>query len=154
MIRELTDLLSEHPMFAGLDQDQIAFIAGCGWNVAYREGRHMFHLDEPADRFFLIRSGRVGLEVRGPAGPAMTLQTVDAGEVVGWSWLFPPYRWQFDARALEDVRATAFDGECLRGKCDDDAELGYALMKRFASVVTDRLQATRLQLLDLYGQTR
>lgn len=154
MIRDLSALLAEHPIFAGLDPDQLTFIAGCGWNVAYHAGDRLFRAGEPADRFFLLRSGRVALEVRGPSGPAHTVQTLETGDVLGWSWLFPPHHWQFDARALEDVRATAFDGVCLRGKCDGDAELGYALMRRFASVVTDRLQATRLQLLDLYGTTR
>ena len=74
--------------------------------------------------------------------------------MVGWSWLFPPYRWHFDARALSHVRATAFDGACLRGKCEDDPALGYDLMKRFAQVLIERLQWTRLRLLDVYGERR
>ncbi len=78
-------------------------------------------------------------------------QTVAEGDVLGWSWLFPPYRWVFDAQALELTRALVFDGTCLRGKCEDDHNLGYELMKRFAHVVVQRLQATRLQLLDVYG---
>ncbi len=79
------------------------------------------------------------------------ISTLGEGAVVGWSWLFPPHRWSFDARALEQVRAVAFDGGCLRGKCDADHELGYELMRRFAAVMLERLQATRLQLLDVYG---
>ena len=81
----------------------------------------------------------------------MTIETLEAGEVLGWSWLFPPYRWHFDARALSLVRATIFDGACLRGKCEEDAQLGYDLMSRFAQVVIERLQSTRLRLLDVYG---
>ena len=79
------------------------------------------------------------------------IETLDAGEVVGWSWLFAPYRWQLDARATEACRLVAFDGACLRGKCDADHELGYQLMRRFAAQIVERLQATRLQLLDVYG---
>jgi CRP/FNR family cyclic AMP-dependent transcriptional regulator len=79
------------------------------------------------------------------------LQTLEPGEIVGWSWLFPPYRWNFDVRALEPLGAIAFDGACLRGKCDRDPALGYTLMKRFARVLSERLGAARLQLLDLYG---
>ena len=79
------------------------------------------------------------------------IETIEAGEVIGWSWLFPPYRWHFDARALTSVRATGFDGACLRAKCDDDPALGYDLMSRFAQVLIERLQWTRLRLLDVYG---
>jgi CRP/FNR family cyclic AMP-dependent transcriptional regulator len=86
-----------------------------------------------------------------PSRGAVTLQTLGEGDLLGWSWLFPPYIWQFDARAQEDVRATAFDGACLRTKCDADPALGYDLMKRLARLVSSRLEATRRQLLDVYG---
>ena len=86
-----------------------------------------------------------------PARGPMMIETIEAGEVIGWSWLFEPYRWHFDARALSAVRATAFDGACLRAKCETDPALGYALMSRFAQVLIERLQWTRLRLLDLYG---
>ena len=79
------------------------------------------------------------------------VETIEAGEVLGWSWLFPPYRTHFDARALSSVRATSFDGGCLRAKCEADPSLGYDLMKRFAQVFSERLQWTRLRLLDIYG---
>jgi CRP-like cAMP-binding protein len=74
-----------------------------------------------------------------------------AGEVLGWSWLIPPYHWKFDARAIEQTRALALDGKCLRTKCEEDHDLGYELLKRFAQIMEERLQATRLQLLDVYG---
>ena len=98
-----------------------------------------------------FRRGRVALEVAAPGARAMIIETLEEGDVVGWSWLFPPHRWSFDARAVGPVRAVAFDGACLRGKCEDDKALGYELMRRFAGVMLDRLQATRLQLLDVYG---
>jgi CRP-like cAMP-binding protein len=82
---------------------------------------------------------------------ALTVETVDAGDVVGWSWLFRPFRWHFDARALDPVRAIALDGACLRGKCDQDHTLGYELLNRFSPVLLERLQATQLQLIDVYG---
>jgi CRP-like cAMP-binding protein len=93
----------------------------------------------------------VALQVFVPQRGPITVETVAAGEVLGWSWLFPPYRWHFDAQALELVRAIAFDGQCLRNKCAEDHDLGYALMQRFAQIMLQRLQATRLQLLDVYG---
>ena len=151
-MRDMVALLSASPVFAGLDHDQLDFIAGCGWNVHFKAGDTIFKFGEPADRFFVLRDGTISVEIRHPGGPARRLETLGDGEVLGWSWLFPPYTWQFDARALTDVRATAFDGTCLRDKCDHDPTLGYELMKRFAGIVTARLQATRLQLLDLYGQ--
>ena len=81
----------------------------------------------------------------------MSIETMEAGEVCGWSWLLPPYRWHFDVQALDLTRAIVFDGQCLRAKCEADHDLGYALMQRFAQVIVQRLQATRWQLLDLYG---
>jgi CRP-like cAMP-binding protein len=98
-----------------------------------------------------VRHGSVAVETFVPARGPMMIETIEAGEVIGWSWLFPPYRWHFDARALTQVRATSFDGACLRGKCDSDPALGYTLMSRFAQVLIERLQWTRLRLLDLYG---
>ncbi len=151
MMRDMTALLRASPVFAGLEEGELAFISGCGWNVHFREGDTIFKFGEPADRFFVLRGGTVGIEIRAPGRPARRLETLGEGEVLGWSWLFPPYTWQFDARALTDVRATAFDGTCLRDKCDADPRLGYELMKRFAGIVTARLQSARMQLLDLYG---
>ena len=113
-------------------------------DVLFREG-------EPANRFFIIDSGLISLRIGIPDRGMVQLQTIRAGEVLGWSWLFPPYCWHFDAITLQATEALAFDGACLRGKCDANHELGYQLMNRFASIITDRLQATRLQLLDLYG---
>jgi CRP/FNR family cyclic AMP-dependent transcriptional regulator len=88
--------------------------------------------------------------MRTPTGAAV-LDTVEAGEVLGWSWLVPPYRWNFDGRAVDDVRATRFDGACLRGKCTDDPELGYAFLQRVVGVMSARLHSARFRLLDLYG---
>ena len=126
-------------------------IAGCGSNVHFDAGAYLFREGEAADRFYALRGGSVSIEVHAPGRAAMTLQTAAAGEILGWSWLFPPYLWQFDARAREDVKATSFDGACLRKKCDADPALGYELMKRLARIVSRRLEATRIQLLDLYG---
>ncbi|HET7555163.1 MAG TPA: cyclic nucleotide-binding domain-containing protein [Gaiellaceae bacterium] len=144
-------LLREVPVFRGLEPAQLELIAGCGSNVHFDQGAVLFREGDAADIFYLVRHGTVALETYVPArGPAM-IETLQPGEVVGWSWLFPPYRWHFDARALTDLRATAFDGACLRGKADADPRLGYDLMSRFAQVLIERLQWTRLRLLDLYG---
>jgi hypothetical protein len=84
----------------------------------------------------------------------VTIHTRHEGEVLGWSWMVPPYRWHFDARASETTRAIAMDGKCLRTKCDEDHDLGYEIMKRFSLVIAERLEATRLQLMDIYGNAK
>ena len=147
----IDDLLSRHPFFKGLKPEYLALIAGCGQNVHFDAGAYLLREGERADRFFAIRGGSVAVETYVPSRGAVTLQTVGEGDILGWSWLFPPYVYQFDARAQEGVRATAFDGACLRGKCDADPALGYELMKRVAHLVSSRLEATRRQLLDVYG---
>jgi len=147
----IDSLLREVPVFHGLSPDELTTLAGCASNVHFDQGEVLFREGDAADTFYLVRHGSIALEIFVPArGPAI-IETLEAGEVAGWSWLFPPYRWHFDARALTAVRATAFDGACLRGKCEDDPKLGYALMSRFAQVLIERLQWTRLRLLDLYG---
>ena len=150
----LDDIVLEAPLFAGLDADQAARLAGCARTAGWKQGEMLFREGDPADAFYLVRRGRVALELFVPNRGALTVETIESGEVVGWSWLFPPYRWHFDGRAVEPVRAIAVDGACLRGKCDADPALGYELMRRFSQVMLERLQSTRLRLADLYGAPR
>jgi CRP/FNR family cyclic AMP-dependent transcriptional regulator len=150
-VQTLDQLIAQAPTFAGLGSSQLELIAGCGVNKHVEAGSYLLREGDAADRFFLIRQGSVALEVHAPGRGSIVIETLDAGDVVGWSWLFAPYRWQLDARAMEACRLIAFDGACLRGKCDADHELGYQLMRRFADHLVQRLQATRLQLLDVYG---
>jgi CRP-like cAMP-binding protein len=150
-MQTLEPILSEHPFFKDMSPEYVQTLVGCASNVRFAAGEMIIREGEQADRFYLIRSGKVSIEIfvtgRGP----VTVQTISEGEIVGWSWLVAPYVWRFDARAIELTRAIALDGKCLRGKCDEDPQLGYELLKRFAYVMTERLQATRLQLLDMYG---
>ena len=150
-MQTIPEFLSTHPFTEGLSHEHLELIAGCAKNVGFREGDYVFREGDPADTFYVIREGRVALETFAPGRGAVTVQTVRSGEVLGWSWLFPPYRTSFDARVTAPTRMVAFDGACLRGKTDTDHELGYQLMKRMAQVFTARLTATRLQLLDVYG---
>jgi CRP-like cAMP-binding protein len=150
-MRTLETLITESPLFVGLDDEQLALVAGCGRNVVFGAGERLFREGDPADAFFLVRHGLVALDTYVPNRGALTVDTVGAGEIAGWSWLVPPHRWHFTGRAVESVRAVAFDGACLRGKCDDDLVLGYDLLTRFAQVLVERLQATRFQLMDVYG---
>lgn len=148
----LDRIVKEHPFFSGLEHGFCDLVCGCARNVRFNAGEFLFHEGGPADEFYLLRQGRVGLQVVAPGRGPLTFQTVGVGELVGLSWLIPPYRWTFDARALELVRAIGIDAKCLRAKCEADHDLGYDLMQRLLPVLIDRLHATRMQILDVYGE--
>jgi CRP/FNR family transcriptional regulator, cyclic AMP receptor protein len=150
-VQTIDELIGESPVFAGLERERIALIAGCAGNVRFEANEELFREGDPADTFYLVRRGTIALETFVPARGALTIETLGPGEVVGWSWLIPPYEWHFDARAVGAVRAIGFDGACLRDKCAADPALGFELLTRFAAVLLERLQATRVRLLDVYG---
>ena len=147
----LGQIVREHPFFSGLPEAFLDLVSGCARNVVFQVGQYLVREGGPANQFYLLRSGRVALEVAAPGRGAITFQTLREGEIVGVSWLIPPYRWTYDARAIDLTRAIAMDAKCLREKCEADHSLGYDVMKRFVPVLVQRLQATRLQILDVYG---
>jgi CRP/FNR family transcriptional regulator, cyclic AMP receptor protein len=153
-MQSIAELIAVSPAFAGLEPHHLELISGCGGTARFDAGEPLFRRGDDADRFFLIRRGSVALELAVPEHEPITIETLHDGELVGWSWLFEPHRWMFDAQAVEETSVIAFDGVCLRSKCEADHELGYQLMRRFAAVLVDRLQATRFQLLDVYGGRR
>jgi CRP/FNR family transcriptional regulator, cyclic AMP receptor protein len=144
-------IIKAHPFFAGMPDAFCDLVCGCAKNSRFGAGQYLFHEAEPADWFYLIRHGRVALALTAPGRGEVTFQTVGEGELAGVSWLIPPYRWTYDARAVEETRAIAVNARCLREKCEADHDLGYDMMKRFMPVLIQRLQATRLQILDVYG---
>lgn len=148
----LEHMLSEHPFFAGFASEHLQLIEGCARNQRFDAGQYLFREGEPADEFFLVRHGRVALEIGAPRRAPIVFETLGDGEIIGASWLVPPYRWMFDARAVALTRAIGIDAACLRRKCETDHHLGYEMMKRFLPILTKRLQATRLQILDVYGK--
>lgn len=150
-MKAIDEVLGEQEVFRDFTPAQRALIAGCGRNETFADGALIAHEGDDADRFHVLRHGRVALEVNVPGGGPRILQTLVDGDILGFSWLIPPHRWMFGARALGVVRTTSFDGRCLRAKCDADHELGYRLMARFSQIAVARLYATRLQLLDVYG---
>jgi len=151
IMRSLEPLLAEHPFLRGLEPGHLALLVGCASNVVFQPGEYLIHEGDEARSFFVIRQGRVAVETSAPGRGALPIQTLGPGDILGWSWLVPPHRNRFDGRALELTRAIALDGTCLRGKCEEDHHLGYELLKRFSRVMVERLEATRLQLMDLYG---
>jgi CRP/FNR family transcriptional regulator, cyclic AMP receptor protein len=149
--RPIAHYLSAHPFFADVDADSIAELAGCAINRHIRPGEYLFREGGGADHFFVITRGRIALELFSPATGPHVLDSAGEGEVLDWPWLIPPHRWFFDARAVEETSVVSLDAACLRGKCDADPRLGYALMLRAAQTMSHRLQATRVRLLDIYG---
>jgi CRP/FNR family transcriptional regulator, cyclic AMP receptor protein len=148
----LERIVLEHPFFSGLQKELGAVISGCARNLRFEAGQYLFHEGDPADEFFLVRHGVVALEITPPGREPLVISTVPEGEIVGVSWLVPPYRWVHDARAVELTRVIGLNAKCLRTKCDADDHLGYEMMKRFVPILMKRLRATRLQLLDVYGK--
>lgn len=148
--RSIAQLLAGHETFAGLPPEDLEQISGCARNEVVAAGTVLAREGDPAERFYVLRSGRLSMAVHGPGQP-LVVDTAGPDEVVGWSWIFPPYRWTADVEAVEQTRLLSIDGRCLRDKAEQEPEFGYRLMKRFARVMVHRLEATQLRLLDLYG---
>ena len=150
-MRQIDELLGDAPALASLSAGHAALIAGCGHLEVFEVGSYLLREGEPETSFYVLRSGAVALETFAPQRGPVTVQTLHDGDLLGWSWLVPPYRAAFDARALEETHTIAFDATCLRTKSEEDPALGYDLLKLFAGVIVQRLQRTRMQLLDLYA---
>lgn len=147
----MDQILGKHPFFEDFPPDLRKIVSGCARNCRFDANEYLMREGAPADRFFLIRHGKVSLEITAPGRPPIIVTTLHEGEVVGASWLAPPYRVMFDSRAMDLTRAVSIDAKCLRGKCEADHSLGYEMMKRFLPLLAQRLQATRMQILDVYG---
>lgn len=146
-IRDLKPILKSHPFFADMPAAQINILVGCASNVRFDPGELITRSNEPADKFYVIRDGRVAVEISPPGRGSIIIETLADGDVIGWSWLFPPYTWNLDARPMETVRAIALDGKCLRAKMEKDHDFGYAMHTRFAKLMLERIRALREQLI-------
>ena len=137
--------IAEHPFLVGLNQDHLATLAECAMRSHFGKDERIFRVGDPANRFYLLQKGKVALESRSDGG-VKTLQHVGTSDVLGWSWLLPPYTWHFDARAVEPTEAIFLYGTRVRELCESNHDLGYEIMKRTASVLIDRLMAVRREL--------
>ncbi len=149
-MQTIEQLLAAHPFYLDMKPEYLAELAACAQLKVFKANQKLATVDQSADAFYVIRSGRVAIELETPPRGRITLQTLSTGEVIGWSWLFPPYRWEFDVRAIDTVHTVALDGKCLRGKCNQNLEMGWDLMQRFSRIMAARIKATRLQILDVY----
>jgi CRP/FNR family cyclic AMP-dependent transcriptional regulator len=150
----MRELVERHPFMAGVSEESLELVVGCARNVAFAPSSLLCAEGESADTFYLLRRGRVSVNVHAPGRGSIVIETVGPGDVVGWSWLVPPFRWTFDARAMDRVGCIAIDGACLRAKSLTDPSLGFELLSKVSVTLLARLQATRMRLLDLYGDQR
>lgn len=144
--------LARHLFLKDLKASHVELLAECASQAHFKKGTHMFREGEKADRLYLIQEGRVGIRLEMPSRDPLTIMTVGPGGVAGWSWLFPSQEWQFAVWVLDETEAITLDAECLFEKCKQDYELGFELMWRCSHIMADRLTATRLQLLNTWGQ--
>lgn len=151
-MKNLKDIIREHPFFNGLSPDEIDFISGCAKHKTFKQNEIIANENDPADEFYLIRQGKVAICATMPNRENKIIQTFNEGDIFDWAWLFPPYRWMFEAIALEPTVTFALNGQCLRKKCDESPSMGYIFVKRVSQLIVARLNATRLQLLDVYGK--
>ncbi len=147
----LERIIAEHPFFTGMEKPYVNLLVGCASNTRFNAGDYIFKEGTEANEFYLVRSGKVALEIFAPQHKPIAVETLSEGDILGWSWLLPPYIWRFNAHTVEETRAIALDGKCLRKKCEENHDLGYELLKRFAWIIAQRLEATRFQLLDVYA---
>jgi CRP/FNR family transcriptional regulator, cyclic AMP receptor protein len=150
MAAEQASMLSQHAFFKGLAPEVIDLVSSCAQDIKFSAGQYICHEDDQADQFYVLLQGHVALQIASPGRGARTFLTVGAGEVFGVNWLVAPYRWTYDAKALDDTKAVVLNAACLRRKCEADHDLGFELMKRVMPILIERLHVCRIQLLDLY----
>ena len=148
-LETIENSIKSHPFLEGMSPHQIRLLGDCAMRAHFGAGELIFREGDPANRFYLILSGKVALESYIEGKGHTLIQTIGAGDVLGWSWLFPPYFWHFDALAVEPTDAIFIYATPLREECESDHELGYELMKRMAQIMMNRLQATRRQFLGI-----
>jgi CRP/FNR family transcriptional regulator, cyclic AMP receptor protein len=143
--------LAGHAFLRGMADSHLAVLARVCWVAPVRQGRLLFAEGDTARRFWLIRSGHVALDVHAPGGRQLIVETLGPGDLLGLSWLVPPFQWQFSATAVQDTMTFEFNADAVRAACESDAGLGYQLLQRVMSAASSRLQATRIRMLDLYA---
>jgi CRP-like cAMP-binding protein len=146
-VRESSELLTS------LSNTELEFFEGISSEVHLANGAILFEEGGVAESFFIVSTGKVGLELTSPGRSPMVIQTLGPGELVGVSWFFPPYRWNWRARAIEDTTLIAFDALAVRSECEANRDLALEVLGVIAEEVVRRLQRTRIQLLDLYRTT-
>ena len=143
---DMNDTIINHDLFYGMKPGHLAILIDGAKTARFKAGELLFQEGEPANQFYLIQNGKIALETHETANHPIVLQTLGAGDVLGWSWLFPPFSWHFQARAVETANVILLNGANLLASAERDHDFGYELMKRVTQVIIRRLQATRKQL--------
>ena len=143
--------LGEHPFLRGMPDRYLAVLSRACWVAPVRTGVRLFGEGDPAHRFWLIKSGHIALDVHWPGSPRFIVETLGEGDLLGLSWLVPPYEWQFGATAVQDCMTYQMNADAVRAACEADPGLGYQVLRRAMSAASSRLHATRIRMLDLYA---
>jgi len=144
----IAEQVANSSLFAGLAPDLTAFLISHARARRLKDNEIVFHYGERANHFYIVTKGHVSVEVAAIEGPALQLQALGPGAVLGWSWLIPPNRWSFQARATMPAEVIEFDGDAVLAKCEENPTFGYALLKRFSSLMSERLQRARERMIE------
>ncbi len=151
-MKQLENIIIANENFKTLLPEHIEQLASRASIIDLETGAFIFCQDGRADHFYMITKGSVGLEIHASGWGTVTLQSLRSGDLLGWSWMFPPYRWHFDVKTLESTQVIAFDAATVRDHFKKDSDFGCQVMKIVATNMMDRIVAARLQILDLYGR--
>ena len=146
--QSITEYLSAHEFFSEFSDDDLKFLCECSSMREIKKGQILFLQGEHADKFYVVRSGRISLQMPAIMGPTLEIQTVDEDQVLGWSWLISPYQWNFQTKAEDDSELLQFDGAAILAQCELDPKLGFELVKKFAALMSVGLNAARLKMMD------
>ena len=146
--QSIAEYLTTHEFFSELSEDTIRFLCESVSTLEIKKGQVLFQLRERADKFYIVHNGRISVQIPAIMGPTLEVQTLSADRILGWSWLIPPYQWRFQAKAEEDSTLLEFDGTAILARCEQEPKVGYELLKKFASLMAERLEASRQKLMD------
>jgi CRP-like cAMP-binding protein len=146
--QSITEYLSAHEFFSQFRDDDLKFLCECSSTREIKKGQILFLQGEHADKFYVVRSGLISIQMPAIMGPTLEIQTVDEDQVLGWSWLISPYRWNFQTKAEEDSELLQFDGVAILARCEQEPKFGYELLKKFAGLMSVRLNAARQKMMN------
>lgn len=146
--QSITEYLSAHEFFSELSEDVLKFLCECASTRKIKKGQILFRQDERADKFYVVRNGRISVQIPAIMGPALEIQALGKDQVLGWSWLISPYQWHFQAKTEEDSELLEFDGAAILARCEQEPKFGFELLKRFAALMSERLDAARQRMID------
>ena len=147
----IDDYLSTHAFFSGLSEGYVKLLSEFATEKHVDKGIVLFQQGRSADKFYLVRKGQVSVQVPALVGPPLELQLLGENQMLGWSWLIPPYRWNFLARAVEDSELIEFDGAAILARCEEDPKFGYELFKRFTALMSERIDSARQKMMDQWN---